>query len=66
MFENTVFWKTFGPKKDEIRQKFRILPEQEVKGKGKVVPVLNKHIIKTYWGVEVQLHVFFDLTSRWM
>jgi hypothetical protein len=38
-----------------------------IKGKGKVIPVfLNKHhAMKAYWGVEVQLHSFFDLGTRW-
>jgi hypothetical protein len=26
--------------------------------------VLN-YAMKTYWGVEVQLHAFFDLGTRW-
>jgi hypothetical protein len=37
------------------------------KGKGKVVPVLpltKHHAMKAYWGVEVQLHPFFDLGTR--
>jgi hypothetical protein len=35
-------------------------------GKGKVVPVLltEYHSMKEYWGVEIQLHVFFDLGTR--
>jgi len=38
------------------------------KGKGKVVPVLfstEHHTMKVYWGVEVSLHPFFDLGTRW-
>jgi hypothetical protein len=36
------------------------------KGKSKeVVPVPKHHSMKTYWGVEVQLHVFYDLGTRW-
>jgi len=30
-------------------------------GKGKTVPVPKPHVMKTYWGVRVQLHAF--LTS---
>jgi hypothetical protein len=36
--------------------------------KGKVVSVLfltEHHAMKTYWEVEVQLHSFFDLDTRW-
>jgi hypothetical protein len=38
------------------------------KGKGEVVPVLfltEHHAMKAYWGVEVQLYAFFDLSNRW-
>jgi hypothetical protein len=39
-----------------------------VNGKGEVVPVLffftEHHTMKVYWGVEVQLHTFFDLGTR--
>jgi hypothetical protein len=37
------------------------------KSKGEVVPVpFNEHHAMTaYWGVEVQLHAFFDLGTRW-
>jgi hypothetical protein len=41
-------------------------PDQ-VKVKGKVVSVLpltEHHAVKAYWGVEVQLHPFFDLCAR--
>jgi hypothetical protein len=34
----------------------------------KVVPVLfltEHHAMKACWGVEVQLHLFFDLSTRW-
>jgi hypothetical protein len=34
---------------------------------GKVVPVLpltEHHAMKAYWGVELQLHPFFDLDTR--
>jgi hypothetical protein len=36
------------------------------KVKGKVVPVFNyvPHC-ENVWGVEVQLHAFFDLGTRW-
>jgi hypothetical protein len=40
----------------------------KVKGKGKVVLVqllTEHHAMKAYWGVEVQLHSFFDLGTRW-
>jgi hypothetical protein len=36
--------------------------------KGKVVPVLflnEHHAMKAYWGMKVQLHRFFDLSTRW-
>jgi hypothetical protein len=36
--------------------------------KGKAVPVFfvtKHHAMKTYWGVEVYLHAFFDLGTRW-
>jgi hypothetical protein len=37
--------------------------------KVKVVTVLSflseRHAMKTYWGVEVQLHAFFDFGTRW-
>jgi hypothetical protein len=39
-----------------------------IKSKGKVVPVLfltKHHAMKAYWGVEVWLHSFFDLGTRW-
>jgi hypothetical protein len=38
------------------------------KGKGRVVPVPKHHTMKAYWGVEVWLHLFFDLAldgSEW-
>jgi hypothetical protein len=38
-----------------------------VKGKVKVVSVLpttEHHAMKAYWGVEAQLHPFFDLGTR--
>jgi hypothetical protein len=39
----------------------------KVKVKCKVLPVLpltEHHAMKAYWGVEVQLHPFFDLGTR--
>jgi hypothetical protein len=37
-----------------------------VKVKGKVAPVFltEPHAMKAYWGVEIQLHLFFDLGTR--
>jgi hypothetical protein len=35
------------------------------KCKGKAVPAFKQHAMKTYWGVEVQLHSFFELGTRW-
>jgi hypothetical protein len=39
------------------------------KGKGKAVLVFifltEHHTMKAYWGVEVQIHAFFYLGSRW-
>jgi hypothetical protein len=44
-------------------------PEVLVKGKGKGVPVIfsftEHHAMKAYWGMEVYLHAFFDLGTRW-
>jgi hypothetical protein len=40
----------------------------KAKGKSKVVLVLfstERHAMKAYWGVEVQLHSLFDLGTRW-
>jgi len=38
-------------------------------GKGKVAPVLffltEHYAMKAYWGVEVKLHIFFDISTRW-
>jgi len=43
----------------------KICSRGEVKGKGKVVPVLffltEHHSMKAYRGVEVKIHEFFDL-----
>jgi hypothetical protein len=39
-----------------------------VDGKGKLVPVrflVQQHAMKAYWGVELQLHSFFDLCTWW-
>jgi hypothetical protein len=41
--------------------------DKKGKGKGKVVSVLpltEHHAMKACWGVEVQLHPFFDLCTR--
>jgi hypothetical protein len=36
-------------------------------GNYKVVPVLltKHHAMKAFWGVDVELHSFFDLGTRW-
>jgi hypothetical protein len=36
-------------------------------GKGKVFPVIltRHHAMKTYWGMEMELHAIFDLGTRW-
>jgi hypothetical protein len=31
-----------------------------------VLPVTEHHAIKAYWGMEVQLHSFFDLCTRFL
>jgi hypothetical protein len=45
----------------------RLLALNIDKGKGKVVPVLitEHRAMKACWGVEVWLHSFFDLGTRW-
>jgi hypothetical protein len=42
------------------------MKRQNVKGKGKVVPVLKHHAMKTYGGVStiVDLRIFFSSLSR--
>jgi hypothetical protein len=43
------------------------IERQIKKVKGKVVPVLpltDHHAMKAYWGMEVQLHPFFDFGTR--
>jgi hypothetical protein len=40
----------------------------KIKFKGKVIPVpfsTEHHAMKAYWGMEVQLHAFFYLGTRW-
>jgi hypothetical protein len=40
----------------------------KVNGRGKVVPLLfliEHHYMEAYWGVEVQIHSFFNLGTRW-
>jgi hypothetical protein len=40
--------------------------KRSFRSSGKAVPCLTKrHAIRAHWGVEVQLHAFFDLGTRW-
>jgi hypothetical protein len=48
------------------RKRPRVMEIKTVSGKVKLSLCLTKHhAMKTYWGVEVKIHAFFDLGTRW-
>jgi hypothetical protein len=42
-----------------------IISNEFIKVKLPVLFITEYHAMKAYWGVEVQLHVFFDLGTKW-